>query len=308
MAAATTVIAGVGLAISAGSTAMSFAQAANQQKNIRTAQAKADQAMQEARKKLEVNYYEQLGIQKEPYELQREALLVQGAQALEGAREADRGAAATAGRLQAMQNEAQAGVRTAMGKELMDLAALTATEESRLRDINVQLDMGEVAGAQQAQADAEQARAAAMAQGFEGLANTAQQAANMVPLYQQSAAAKSLNRAESDYSKMIKSGNIPSQYMKDGKPMSFQQAFGMVTGNANYGTMNPFEFRDKLTQQGRDFIRQNNPLNYKMPTTTQSNTAARNYNTSSNNMNYFDFITPQFGYGPNNMWWMNENP
>ena len=37
MAAATTVIAGVGLAISAGSTAMSFAQAAQQQKNIRTA-------------------------------------------------------------------------------------------------------------------------------------------------------------------------------------------------------------------------------------------------------------------------------
>ena len=221
--------------------------------------------MQEARKKLEVNYYEQLGIQKEPYDLQREALLVQGSQALEGAREADRGGAATAGRLQAMQNEAQAGVRTAMGKELMDLEALTATEESRLRDVNVQLDMGEVAGAQQAISDSEQARAAAMQQGFQGVMTMAQQAANMVPLYQESRSAKSLNAAEADYNKMVQSGKLPSQYMKDGKPMSFQQAFGVTTGNVNYGTMDPFTFRDKATQQGRDWINQYNPMSYQFP-------------------------------------------
>lgn len=173
----------VGTASAVASTVMSFTQAAQQQKNIRAAQAKADQAMQEARKKLEVNYYEQLGIQKEPYELQREALLVQGAQALEGARESDRGAAATAGRLQAMQTEAQAGVRTAMGKELMDLEALTATEESRLRDIGVQLDMGEIVGAQQAMSDAEKARTAAIQQGFQGIRNIAKSVDKFVPLF-----------------------------------------------------------------------------------------------------------------------------
>ena len=279
MAAAASIIAGVGVAISAGSTAMSFGQAAQQQKNIRNAQAEADKAMQEARKKLEVNYYDQLAIQKEPYELQREALLVQSTQALEGARESDRGAAATAGIMQAMQNEAQAGVRTAMNKEMTDLAALTATEESRLRDINVQLDMGEVAGAQQAISDAQQARSAAMAQGFQGLASTTQQALNMVPLYMESAAAMSLNRAEADYTKMLNSGNVPSQFKNaDGTAKTFQQAFGMATGNANYGTMDPFEFRDKLTQQGIDFIRQNNPLNYKMPTNNQGTANANNYN------------------------------
>lgn len=173
----------VGTTAAVAGTVMSFTQAAQQQRNIRAAQAKADQAMQEARKKLEVNYYEQLGIQKEPYQLQREALLVQGAQALEGAREADRGAAATAGRLQALQTEAQAGVRTAMGKELMDLEALTATEESRLRDVGVQLDLGEVAGAQQAMSDAEKAKAAAMTQGFQGLGSIATSIDKFVPLY-----------------------------------------------------------------------------------------------------------------------------
>lgn len=181
MAAITSAVVGTTAAVAG--TVMSFTQAAQQQRNIREAQAKADQAMQEARKKLEVNYYEQLAIQKEPYELQREALLVQGAQALEGAREADRGAAATAGRMQAMQNEAQAGVRTAMGKELMDLAALTATEESRLRDVGVQLDMGEIAGAQQAMSDAEQARSAAIQQGIQGIGNIATSVDKFVPLY-----------------------------------------------------------------------------------------------------------------------------
>lgn len=268
MAAATAIIAGVGVAISAGSTAMSFAQAAQQQKNIRTAQAKADQAMQEARKKLEVNYYEQLGIQKEPYDKEREEFTKIVSASIDP--ELGRAGIANVGRALAMQNEAQAGIRTAMGKELMDLAALTATEESRLRDIGVQLDLGEVTGAQQAMSDAEQARTAAMAQGFQGLAATAQQAANLVPLYQTSAAAKSLNRAEADYSKMIKSGNVPSQYMKDGKPMSFQQAFGVTTGNANFGTISPFEFRDKLTQQGRGYINQYNPLMYQFPSSTNT--------------------------------------
>jgi vacuolar-type H+-ATPase subunit H len=180
---AATTAAVVGIVSGVAGTAMSFAQAAKQQQNIRAAQAKADQAMQEARKKLEVNYFDQLAIQKEPYELQREALLSSGAQAIQAAQEGDRGAAAAAGRVQMAQNEAQAGVRTAMGKELSDLERLSATEESRLRDIGVQLDMGEIAGAQQAMSDAEQAKAAAMAQGFQGIGNIANAVDKFVPLY-----------------------------------------------------------------------------------------------------------------------------
>lgn len=181
MAAITSAVVGTTAAVAG--TVMSFTQAAQQQRNIREAQAKADQAMQAARKRLEVNYYDQLAIQKEPYELQREALLVQGAQALEGARESDRGAAATAGRLQAMQTEAQAGVRTAMGKEKMDIDTLVATEKSRLDDIGVQLDMGEITGAQQAISDSMQARAAAIAQGIQGIGNIATSVDKFVPLY-----------------------------------------------------------------------------------------------------------------------------
>ena len=147
--------------------------------------ADAEKAMAEARAKLNVNYFDELGIQKEPYELQREALLSGGAQAIEAGRESGRGAVATAGRVQMAQNEAQAGVRTAMGEELSDLAKLSATEDSRLRDINVQLDLEEVAGAQQATADAQRAAAAATKAGFAGVQSTLSQAADMVPLFGQ---------------------------------------------------------------------------------------------------------------------------
>jgi hypothetical protein len=82
MAVATAVAIG-GLALSAGSTVMSFTQAGEQRDKQRQAEASAAKAMAEARKKLEVNFYDQQAIKKEPYELQREALLSQGALAVQ---------------------------------------------------------------------------------------------------------------------------------------------------------------------------------------------------------------------------------
>ena len=78
-----TAIAIGGLAVSAASTTMSFVQAGQQKKAQRKAEAKAAEAMSEARKKLEINFAKQRAIQKEPYELQREAMLSQGALAMQ---------------------------------------------------------------------------------------------------------------------------------------------------------------------------------------------------------------------------------
>ena len=184
MAAFTAVAAGIGMATTAATTGMSFAQAGKQRRMQRQAESEAEKAMAEARKKLEVNYYEALGIQKEPYELQREALLQQGAMGVEAGREGDvRGAAATVGRVQMAQQEAQAGIRTAMGQELTDLAKLTAAEESRLRDIGVGLDLEEVAGAQLAAANAQEMGAQAVQQGMQGITSLGQQVAEAVPLF-----------------------------------------------------------------------------------------------------------------------------
>lgn len=181
-----------GLAISAGSTAMSFMQASEQGRLQRQAEAKAAKAMAEARKRLEINYATERSIKKEPYELQREAMLSAGAQAIQAGAESDRGAAATAGKVYMAQNEAQGGIRTAMGTELTDIEKEIIDEQSRLRDLNVQLDLGEVQGAQLAARDAQEAKTAAETAGYKGAADTLQQGLNMLPLFFERDAAESI--------------------------------------------------------------------------------------------------------------------
>ena len=172
-----------GLAISAGTTAMSFMDASAQKKKMREAEAESAAAMAAARKKLEINYTDEMAIKKEPYELQREAMLSQGAQAIQAGVESERGGVATAGKVLMAQNEAQAGIRTEMGKELTDIENKQIAEQSRLRDLGVQLDLGEVEGANKAAADAERAAAQSTAEGFQGLTSTLQQGLAMVPLF-----------------------------------------------------------------------------------------------------------------------------
>lgn len=172
-----------GLAITAGTTAMSFIGAGEQRAKQREAERAAERAMAEVRKQLSVNYFDKVAIKKEPYELQREALLSQGAMAIQAGQESDRGGAITAGKVQMAQNEAQAGVRTAMGQEMNAIEQQSIEEEIRLRDLNAQLTLGEIEGQQQRAAGAEQAAAAANQQGVQGVASTLQQGLAMVPLF-----------------------------------------------------------------------------------------------------------------------------
>ena len=181
MAAVTAAVIGATAAV-AGTT-MSFVQAGKQKQAQRQAERDADEAMAKARKKLEVNFYSAQGIKKEPYELEREALLSQGAGAIQAGVESERGAAATAGRIQLAQQQGQAGVRSAMGQEMTALENKQLGEESRLRDIGVQLDLGEVSGAQQAASNSAELSAQSMQQGFQGLVNVGQQVASFVPLF-----------------------------------------------------------------------------------------------------------------------------
>ena len=185
MAAFTAIAAGIGLATTAATTGMSFAQSAKQKRMAARANRDANKAMKEARARLEVNYAEALSIPKEAYELEREALLSQGAQALEAGIESERGSAATAGRVLAAQQQGQAQTRTAMAQDLFDIEAMKLEEESRLRDLNVQLDLEEIMGAQQRAADAEAAATAAKQAGIEGAISLGQQAMEFIPLYAQ---------------------------------------------------------------------------------------------------------------------------
>ena len=156
--------------------------------------------MRLARKRLEINYLDELSIQKEPYELAREAALQQGATALEAAREGDqRGIAATAGRLEVAQDAAQGQIRTQMGKEMSNLDKLVAEEDARLRDLNVQLDLGEVQGFQAQAANQEALANKAMMEGVQGAANALTSAAQIVPLYSQNLDAQQMAIGDTVY-------------------------------------------------------------------------------------------------------------
>ena len=184
------------LALSALGTGMSFGQASKQRKAEQKAIRAAEAAMEQARKRLEINYLDALAIQKEPYELEREALLVAGAQGIEAARESERGAAAGVGRVQLAQQRGQQGIRSAMGREMTALDKAAAAEDSRLRDAQAQLDLGEAAGAQLAAANASKAAAAAQTQGFQQLASLGVQALETAPLFSKSQGVRDFNKGQ----------------------------------------------------------------------------------------------------------------
>tara|TARA_R110001632_G_scaffold83432_1_gene184654 strand:+ start:1020 stop:1727 length:708 start_codon:yes stop_codon:yes gene_type:complete len=167
MAAFTTIAA---LGMSAAGSAFSFIQAGKQAQVERDANKAAAQALAEAKKKLEVNMLSGLSIAKEPYELEREALLQQGASALQAGIEGEtRGAAAVAGQALMAQQAGAAGQRAAMSREMADLDLLKAQEDVNLQGQRVGLDLGEAQGQQMRAADARAARAQAIQAGVEGL-------------------------------------------------------------------------------------------------------------------------------------------
>lgn len=253
-----TAIALGGLAGTLATTTKSFIDAGNQRNLMKRAQQDAQNAMDEAKRQLGTNFYDAMGINKEPYELQREAMLSQGAQAIEAGQETGRGAAATAGKVQMAQNEAQAGIRTEMGKEMTDIQNKQIAEESRLRDIGVQMDMEEAAGAQQAAADAQKAAAQATEQGFQGVTSAVSQGLQMVPLFtpdikaQKAAIGKmdtstlknfgQVGGKDVDFSKIASMPNTDYRaWKRQLKPEQRQALFTNESYLTNYNPFNPFK-------------------------------------------------------------------
>jgi|TARA_R100000084_G_C4655751_1_gene152825 hypothetical protein len=171
-------------AISLGGATASFIQAGQRSKDIREAEAAANAAMEAARKRTEVNYMEQLGIQKDAYRQAYEANLVTSKALSDAAIEGDqRGGGAAASRILAGSLDQADRVRAAQEGEMVARDQAIATENQRLNDINIQLDLEEVAGAQQQIADAELAKGMAIQEGISGLSDAAMAGAETVPLY-----------------------------------------------------------------------------------------------------------------------------
>jgi hypothetical protein len=243
--------------VSAG---MSAAQAAKQSKMQKQAEAEAQKAMAEARKKLDVNFYDKLSVKKEPYELAIEAANVATAQAMEAGRESERGVAATAGRALMADTEQQRKIATAYGQDLMRLEEMSATEDSRLRDVGAQIDLAQVEGAQKAARDAQEAKAAATSAAVESGISAVGQGIGAAALYGQN---KALQRDVLGQMKMT-----PEQINAFGS-VNGEQLNLEAVGNMNSRQYNQFLKSLKPTQQAAlfqsDFFQQNykpNPFDF----------------------------------------------
>ena len=211
--AAATALTIASIATGAAQAGIGFSEAARQKRLKKEAEAEADQAMASARKSLEKNYMESLAIQKEPYELEREAALVAGAQATEALRESDRGMGRV-GAIYGQQQQAQRQIASAMGQELFNLDYQTAQEDSRLRNIGMQLDLGEVTGAQIAAANAEEARARAIETGMQGLQTGVSAGLDFIPEAAFDPAIAGANKQRRKNDRQIRKND---RYMRTGK-------------------------------------------------------------------------------------------
>lgn len=258
MAAFTAIAAGVGLAVTATTTAMSFSEMAKQNDLAAKAQEDAAKAMDEAKKQLSVNPFAGISLPTQAYDMQTNAVLAEGAQATQAAKESERGAAATAGRIAAQTNVAESQIAA---KEAQDLYALQTQTANAQRDINKSLasvDLAEVEGAQKAQAQAENMANQYEKQGVQGIANFATQAAQAVDLYGSTGASRQYDKFGNTYANMVKNNQVPSSLMgANGQPLSQEAAFAKVAGisSADLGKfttpnqpINPYAMQGYATQ------------------------------------------------------------
>ncbi len=187
---ASTIAAGTAVAATAATTTMSFIDAGKQKKAKLAAENDAAEAMELARKQLEVNVFDKLSLNKDIYEQQRDRFSADAAAAIQAGVESERGAPATAGRVLLASNQVQEGITSAMNQDLQQLEMLSAQEEGRLRDIGVQLSLEEVAGAQLAAANAQELQAQAKRQGMEGIQSIGKQLDKQIPTFDKTASAR----------------------------------------------------------------------------------------------------------------------
>lgn len=264
MAAFTTIAAATALAATAATTTKSFVQAGKQRKLQEKAEAEADKALADARKRLGVNYAEGIGIQKEAYELEREALIAAGAQALQAGAEGElRGAGATAGRVQMAQQEGQRKIATAMGQEMLGLEKAAAAEDARIAGQLASLDLEEVRGAQLAARDAQEARAAAIQQGVQGIQSLTQQASQFAPLYSKSQAGRAAEAFQGSPEQMraISDAKLTEQFRGGTTPNigTYSEGFFDPQLLSQFSLNQPFG-GVQLSQKELEEFRRNNPM------------------------------------------------
>lgn len=241
MAAFTTIATGVGVAATAATTAASWAEKAKQNRLGAQARREAEIAAADAKKKLEVNFSDQLSINKEPYRMASEAINSSVAQAIEASRESERGVAATAGRSAMAATEGQMGIAGQMSQEMQKLDILSAQEDAANRNAAVNIDLQEARGSNQEAQNREQAAAQAGQNAWMGVADLGVQVAQALPLYQKSGEVKDLIKsaggkdAQQNISELGTVGGIDYSQVSGMSKKDFDRfIYGLTPENMSY--------------------------------------------------------------------------
>jgi hypothetical protein len=256
----------VGITTALGSAGASFTQAGKQKKMMQKADAAAERAVAKAKKELDVNFYKKLGIQKEAYELEREALLSAGAQAIQAGQESERGGAATAGRVQMAQQEGQRQIAGAMGEELNKLEALTAQEDARLTSAKANLDLAQAEGAMSASSQAAGQQAASISNAFSSIGSAGQQYLQDSELFKKTEGTRGLEKLNKEYQKAIKNNTLGARFKDEqGVPLPFKDSLMRMEGFEKdiSKTLNMTDFeRSSYLADRPDLIKELNNLGF----------------------------------------------
>jgi len=221
-----TALAAAGLVSQGVSVVAGTMQGLKNRSRMLEAEAKASQALKEAKNFLQVNVYDKMGIAKEPFKLARDLTLQQGALALQSAREGSpRGAAAAAGGIQmAVMNQEQQN-RAAMSEEQYALDLKSAAQKQENMQYMASLNLQEAEGAAKAAADAETAMMKSFEGAAQGVAGMLGQASKMGPDVIKTVNARRVGNLQESYENALQQGGLRSDLLDaEGKPLGFEGA------------------------------------------------------------------------------------
>jgi hypothetical protein len=211
---------------------------------------------------LSANKIAGLSLQREAYDLEREAILSAGAEAMQAGRESERGAAAIAGQVYRGQTEGQRRIAGAMGQELMGLEAATAQEEARLSGARANLNLAEAEGAQAAAAQFGAQKDAAIKGAFSSLQKAGQQYMEGSEEYKKTEGTKEFDKLLKLATKDgIGEDEFQRRLVDLSKNPNFANLSGVgysatgfdAQGNALKNVMTPLALKDYLGSQGKDY-------------------------------------------------------
>lgn len=229
------------VATQAGTALLSGAQAVK----MRTEQQKAEQAasnlMKDVYSLLDKNQYAAVSLPMKAYEIEREALASQGAQAVEAGRESERTAAATAGLTMSQFRKGLRDIQSEQADKMLELDLLTAQEAARKDDIKAQFKAQEAEGAQMAAADYEQRKLAAVGGAIQSGIGAVGAGIEAIPLYKATKGVKAVSNLEDMYSKAVNQGTLKNNFLDaEGNPYGFSKAISNQLGLTT----------EKLTEMG----------------------------------------------------------